>query len=142
MRKVITLIRETAIFYCVIFTVATITNNAGWLWFGFATNPNVHEHIMLRALIVLVIATGVVIIKKIAFMGNMKHYVITCTVALLIMLVVIWILSSGEGAHPDAFRDLTRSIVVPYAIIAAIIGIVRFIRSKKKNDDRIKSDSR
>ena len=97
---------------------------------------------MLRAWIVLAIATGVVIIKKVAFMGNMKHYVIACTVALVIMLVVIWILSSGEGAHPDAFRDLTRSIVAPYAIIVAIIGIVRFIRSKKKNDDRIESDSR
>ena len=133
MRKFIPVIKEISILYCAIFTLATIVNSAGWLWFGIATNPNVHEHIMLRAVIAAVIAIGVVIIKKIAFMGNMKHYIITCTAALIIMFVVIWVLSSGEGAHPDAFRDFTMSIVAPYVIIAAIIGVVRLKRSKKKN---------
>ena len=131
MSKIISKIKKTAILYCVIFTIATIVNSAGWLWFGIATNPNVHEHIMLRAVIVAVIAIGVVIIKKIAFMGKMKLYIITCTAALVIMLAAILIISSGEGAHPDAFRDMTRSIAAPYAVIAAIIGVVRFIRSKK-----------
>ncbi|MCL2202909.1 MAG: hypothetical protein FWB88_03085 [Defluviitaleaceae bacterium] len=137
MEKLISIIKETIILYCVIFTIATIVNSAGWLWFGIATNPDVHEHIMLRAMIVLAIAVGVVIIKKVAFLGNMKHYIITCTIALVIMLVVIWVLSSGEGAHPDAFRDLTRSIVAPYAIIAAIIGIVRLKRIKRSKNKNI-----
>jgi len=133
MRKVFSIMKEAAIYYCVIFTITTIVNSAGWLWFGFATNPDVHGHIMLRALIVAVIAISVAAIKRIAFMGSMKHYIIICTAALIIMVVVIWILSSGEGAHPDAFRDLTRSVAAPYASVAIIIGIARMIRSKRKN---------
>jgi len=135
MNKIVPIIKEVAVLYCVIFTIATIVNSAGWLWFGIATNPNVHEHIMLRGLIVTAIAISVVVIKKIAFMGSMKHYIITCTAALIIMVIVIWILSSGEGAHPDAFRDLTRSITVPYVAIATILGIVRLKRRQKKNLD-------
>jgi len=135
MKKIAMIVKEVAILYCIIFTIATIINSAGWLWFGFATNPDVHEHIMLRAAIVMAISAGVVIIKKIAFKGSMLHYIITCTVALVIMLIGIWILSSGEGAHPDAFKDLTRSIAVPYAVIATIIGLIRLKRNKKKNSE-------
>ncbi|MCL2255001.1 MAG: hypothetical protein FWC09_11220 [Lachnospiraceae bacterium] len=135
--KIISIIKETIIIYCVIFTIATIVSSAGWLWFGIATNPDVHEHIMLRAMIVLAIAIGVVIIKKIAFWGNMKHYIITCTAELVILLVVILVLSSSEGAHPNAFRDLTRSIVAPYAIFAAIIGIVRLKRIKRSKNKNV-----
>jgi len=132
MKKIIPTIKNIAILYCVIFTIATIVNSAAWLWFDIATNPDVHEHIMLRALIVSIISISAVIIKKIAFMGNMKHYIITCTAALIIMVVAIWIMSSGEGAHPDAFRDLTRSIVIPYAVVALILGVVRL---KKARDE-------
>ena len=135
MKKIAMIVKEVAILYCIIFTIATIINSAGWLWFGIATNPNVHEHIMLRAAIVMAISAGVVIIKKIAFRGSILYYIITCTVALVIMLIGIWILSSGEGAHPDAFKDLTRSIAVPYAVIATIIGLIRLKRNKKKNSE-------
>ena len=137
MRKTILIIKEVAILYCVIFTLTTIINSVGWLWFGVATNPDVHGHIMLRAAIVAAIAIGIVIIKKIAFMGSMKHYIITCSAALVIILVAIWLLSSGEGSHPDAFRDLTRSIAVPYVLIAATIGVVRYIWNKKSNRRKV-----
>ena len=68
----------------------------------------------------------------------MTTYVIGCLVTLLIIMIFIWCLSIGfpfgnaDDIHPNAFRDLTRSIAVPYALLAIIIGFVLAWRIKKK----------
>lgn len=54
-KKIIEIIKEAAIFFCVIFTIATLANSIGVAWFGHETNPDVHGHIILRAGVCLVI---------------------------------------------------------------------------------------
>jgi len=49
MQKTIQIIKMMAVFFCAIFTAATLVNSMGALWFNMETNPDVHGHIMLRA---------------------------------------------------------------------------------------------
>jgi len=55
MKNIISTIKGAAIFFCAIYTFGTFTNSALYLWFGLATNPDVHGHIILRAWVCLVI---------------------------------------------------------------------------------------
>ena len=137
MKKIIPVIKRIAVFYCVIFTVATLVNSIGALWFGMETNPDVHGHIILRAGICLGISVLVAVIQKISLKGKISVYIITCAVALCIIIAFIWALTSGylwvnvNDVHPDAFRDLTRSIAVPFAVISIIVILVKAWQSRK-----------
>jgi hypothetical protein len=65
-------IKWMLLFYCVIFTIATLANSVGTLWLGQETNPDVHGHIILRAGICLGIAIIATIIKFLFLKGNIK----------------------------------------------------------------------
>ena len=131
LKKLIPTIKWAAIFFCAIFTIATLVNSMAALWLGLETNPDIHGHIVLRAGICLGIAVIAVIIKSIYLKGRMTTYIIVCTAALVLIIVFIWFLTSGylwqsaDDIHPNAFRDLTRSVAVPFAIAAVVIGLVR-----------------
>ena len=138
LRKSISMLKWSAIFYCVIFTVPTIVNSMGALWFEQATNPDVHGHIILRAGICLGITIFVTLIKSIPLKGKITNYIIACIIALFAIIMFIWSLISGylwlsvEEIHPDAFRDLIRSVAIPFAVISAIVILVMFIKNKRK----------
>ena len=140
LKKAISTIKWAAIFYCTIFTVATLANSIGALWLGQETNPDIHGHIILRAGVCLGIAIIAAIIKSTYLKGRLSTYIIVCTVALLFIIAFIWALTSGvlwlsaSEVHPNAFRDLTRSIAIPFAVIAAIVGFFRAKRNKKKDE--------
>ena len=140
LKKIASIIKWGAIFYCTIFTVATLINSVGALWLGIGTNPDVHGHIILRAGVCFIITIIVSVIKNIILRGNLTTYIIVCSIALFLVMAFIWALTSGylwvsaDEVHPDGFRDMTRSIAVPFAIVAIIIGIIRLIQSKKKKN--------
>ena len=140
LKKAVATIKWSAIFYCAIFTIATILNSIAALWLGQETNPDVHGHILLRAGICLGITIIAAIVKSIHLKGKISDYIIVCAAALLIIMAFIWALTSGYlwlsagEIHPNAFRDLTRSIAAPFAVIAAIVGFVRAKTNKGKND--------
>ena len=144
LNKVFLTIKWAAIFFCAIFTIATLANSIGALWLGQETNPDVHGHIILRAGVCLGITIIVAITKSIGLKGKLSTYVIVCTTALFLIITFIWTLTSGylwlsiDEVHTNAFRDLTRSIAIPFAVISIIIGVViGFIRAKQnkgKND--------
>ena len=136
--KLVLIIKWGAIFYCTIFTLATLVNSMGVLWLGLESNPDVHGHIILRAGVCFIITIIVSLIKLIAFKGKQSTYIIVCVIALIFIMIFIWTLTSGylwdnlDDIHPNAFRDMTRSIAIPFALAALIFGIIRFIRSKKE----------
>ena len=139
-KKAISTIKWTAAFYCAIFTVATLANSIGALWLGQETNPDIHGHIILRAGVCLGIAIIAAIIKSTYLKGRLSTYIIVCTASLLLIIAFIWALTSGilwlsaGEVHPNAFRDLTRSIAIPFALIAVVVGVFRAKRNKKKED--------
>ena len=139
-KKAIATIKWAAIFFCVIFTVATLVNSISAFWFGQETNPDIHGHIILRAGVCLGIAIIATIIKSTYLKGRLSTYIIVCTVTLFFIIAFIWAFTSGVlwlssgDVHPNAFRDLTRSIAIPFALIAAIVGFIRAKRNKKKKD--------
>ena len=138
LRKTLSIIKWMAIFFCTIFTIATLINSIGVLWLGLETNPDIHDHIVFRAGICLGITIIAVIIKSTYLKGNLSTYIIVCMATLLAIISFIWALTSGvlwlniNEVHPNAFRDLTRSIVIPFVIIATIVGIFRAKRKKEK----------
>ena len=140
LKKAASAIKWAAIFYCAIFTVATLANSIGALWLGQETSPDIHGHILLRAGVCLGIAVIAVIIKSTYLKGRLSTYILVCTVALLAILAFIWALTSGVlwlsagEIHPNASRDLTRSIAIPFALIATVVGFFRARQNKKKDD--------
>jgi len=139
LKKLISIIKEAAILYCAMFTVATLVNSMGAVWFGIATNPDVHGHIILRSGIVLALTIIILIMKHVAFKGSMKMYIIICAVALVVLIIYNWAFSSGylwvnsDEVHPNAFRDFTRSVIIPFVVFAVIVGFIRIKLRKKKN---------
>lgn len=49
MKNIISVSKEIIELFCVFFTVGTLANTMGYLYFGWTTNPDVHGHIMIRA---------------------------------------------------------------------------------------------
>ena len=140
LKKTISTIKWAAIFFCAIFTAATLVNSIGALWLGLETNPDIHGHIILRAGVCLGIAIIAVIVKSTYLKGKLSTYIIVCVLALLLIIAFIWALTSGvlwlsiNEVHPNAFRDLTTSIAIPFAVIATIVGFFRARRSKKNEN--------
>ena len=138
LKKVISILEWSLIFYCIIFTVATIVNSISALWFGVETNPDIHRHIMLRAGICLIITFLVTLIKYLPLKGKITNYIIVCLIALSIIIAFIWALTSGylwwdiNEVHPNAYRDLIRSVAIPFIIISAIVILVMYIKEKRK----------
>jgi len=62
MKKILYITKNAIMFYCLIFTIGTLANTILWLYFGLATNPDVHGHIMIRAGLCLVITIIVYVI--------------------------------------------------------------------------------
>ena len=144
--NIVSLLKWGAIFYCVIFTITTIINSMGVLWLGLESNPDVHGHIILRAGVCFFITIIVSIIKLIAFRGKQITYIIVCVIALIIIMMFIWALTSGylwdkkEDLHPNAFRDMTRSIAIPFALASIVFGVIRYFRGKReKNEEKHES---
>jgi hypothetical protein len=46
MKKILYITKNAIMFYCLIFTIGTLANTILWLYFGLATNPDVHGRIM------------------------------------------------------------------------------------------------
>ena len=139
LNKTISIIEKAAILYCVMYTVVNLlVNNMGW--FGIATNPDANRYnaYILRSWVILALTAIIFAVEKIAVKGNLPKYIITCTVALALIITFIWALTSGylwinaDEVYLDSFRDLTISVAVPFVIIAAIIRFIRLIQSKKK----------
>ena len=151
MKNIFIIIKEVIILYCIIFTVGTLVNSIGVLYLGMSSNPDVHGHIILRAGIVFMITTIItaikIIMKNIILKSKTKRdilqkYTIACAVGLLMLLIYIWVSASGlissspEDIHPNAFRDMFRSIFVP-AVIFAIIGFFIMKRQKPGGNDKV-----
>jgi len=138
MKTIVPIIKNTAIFFCAIFTAATLANSIGVLWLGQGTNPDVHGHIMLRAVVCLIITITLTFAYYAIFKiknFSLSRYAITSGIVLILIFACIWAFSSGnlwisaDEIHPDAFGDLSRSILIP-AVVMTIIG---FFVLKRKN---------
>lgn len=154
MKKIISIVKEAVFLYCAIFTVGTLANSIGVQYLGLSSNHDVHEHIMIRAGLVLfitiVITLVITLMKNISIKSKSKNsallkYTLACVIILLLIFIYIWAMSSGhlwvsaEEIHPNAFRDLTRSVLFP-AIILAVIGFfIMLIKKRKKSnsDDEV-----
>lgn len=72
MKNIISIIKEIIILFCVFFTVGTLANTIGYLYFGWATNPDVHGHIMIRAGFTFLLAVAYILGEAVvqAFMNR------------------------------------------------------------------------
>lgn len=144
MKKTILIIKEAVALYCIIFTVGTLANSIGVLYLGMKSNPDVHGHIMLRAGLVLLITIIInlvsIIMKKVSIKGKknengMLQYTLSCVIILFLLFIFLWAFTSGylwinkNKFHPNAFRDLFRSMGIP-AIVLAVIGFFTKLRKK------------
>lgn len=151
MKKFVPILKSAVTLYCIIFTVATIVNSVAVLHLGLSSNPNVHEHIMTRAVIVFVITAAIILVAAVmrGILSTSKtkksvlfKYTVVCIVILLLIFVYVWALSTGrlwvsaEELHPDAFRDMSRSILIPAAALA-IVGFFVMMR-RTSNEHRRK----
>jgi uncharacterized membrane protein len=72
-------------------------------------------------------------------------YMLACAIILLLIFIFIWVLSSGylwisaEEIHPNAFRDLSRSVLIP-AIVLAVVGFIILLIKKRKRPNKVDED--
>ena len=147
MKKAVSVIKAAFFLYCALFTLATLINSIGVLYLGLSSNPDVHEHIMLRAGLVLFVSVIItlvwILVKRISIKSKSKNrvlliYTLACVVILLLLFLFIWAMSAGllwisaEEIHPNAFRDLSRSVLIPAAVIATIGFFIILINANNK----------
>ena len=150
MKKAVSVIKAAFFLYCTLFTLGTLINSIGVLYLGLSSNPDVHEHIMLRAglmlLISIIITLVGMLVKSISIKSKTKNrvllnYTLACAVILLLLFLLIWAMSSGylwisaEEIHPDAFRDLSRSVLIPATVIATIGFFIILIKKRKVSNN-------
>jgi drug/metabolite transporter (DMT)-like permease len=133
--KFTSIIKFSTIFYCLIFTVATLANSIIALLLGNpAGRQTDHEHIIMRAGIclgvTLFVTIIVVIVENIKLKSEgekakpSKYLLIcfTCVGVLILIITFIWA------------RDLFISILIVMAIVFAVIGIIEFFKKIRKKE--------
>lgn len=158
MKKFVNILYEGFLLFCGLFTVGTIVNTIGFLYFGIQTNDDVHRHIMTRAVLMLVVTIVVSLLKNIPFKLKRKNseqsgdpqeesfdkkesgllsYAVKWVILLLTVTLFVWAFTSGylfvskDEFSPHAFWHLFRSTVIPGFAVAIIGFFIKLSKIKK-----------
>ena len=117
--------------YGIFFTAATIANSIWSLAAGHTYGT--HEHVILRAVIVLIVVT-VIMIAATLRINIWLRCLVAYVVAIALVLGYTWL--NGHfftELHPDAYRDIIISVSIFFVPCAAAYAIVDILRRGKKN---------
>jgi hypothetical protein len=118
------------IYFCILFTVLTITSSIWQLLDGQSTDS--HVHILNRAVLTAVAVCTIMLFAKVKFKSKPLSYLVAYSVSLSIVFAYIWFFGLFQPLHPDAYRDVFFNFTAVAAVICLALEINTFVKRKIK----------
>ena len=124
------LLKNIAVLFCIIFTVATVASCIINLLMG--NTNDTYFHILDRAVLTLIGSIIIGIVEDIDF----KSSILNCLIPYLIFIVFAFLYVFISGfffeLHPNAYRDIFINDTIAYIIVYIGILIYKNISKRKK----------
>ena len=131
-KKILPTVMNVLSLYGIFFTVATIANSILALANGHTHGT--HEHVLLRAVIVLIAVLSIAIVGLPLKLNIWLRCLIAYAAAIALVLGYTWL--NGQlftTLHPDAYRDIFISVSIFYIPGVAAYAVGTMIRRRRKN---------
>ena len=123
------LLKNIAILFCSIFTVATIASCIINLLMG--NTNDTYFHILDRAVLTLIGSIIIGIVADINFKNTIFNYLIPYLVFIILAFLYVFISGFFVELHPNAYRDIFINDTIAYIIVYVSIDIYKN-RAKRK----------
>lgn len=125
----ISTIKNSALLYCVIFTVATLADNILQLSQGQISDSN--YHIMNRAVVVLIAVITITLFDKFRLKNKLVSHLISYAISMMTVFIYVWFTSFFEPLSPGAYTDIFITFTLLTILISAVIEFKERVRIKK-----------
>ncbi len=125
----ISTIKNSALLYCVIFTVATLADNILQLSQGQISDSN--YHIMNRAVVVLIAVITITLFDKFRLKNKFLSHLISYVVSMTTVFIYVWFTSFFEPLSPGAYTDIFITFTLLTILISTAIEFKERIIRKK-----------
>ena len=130
-RKIGTIIKNAAIFYCVVFTAATIISSIFQLCMGQTTDTN--SHILNRAAICLIGVFAYTLAVNVKIKNRIVSIIIAYAITMPVVFAYVFVTGLFEELHSNAYRDIFLNFTAVFIVITVVLFIIDYIKAKKSN---------
>lgn len=124
-----TIVKNSALLYCVIFTVTTLADNIWQLSRGQLADSN--YHIINRAVVVLIAVITIMLFDKLKFKHTILSHIISYVVSMSLVFFYVWVTSFFEPLDPGAYQGIFFTFTSLTIVISIIIEIKDRMKRKR-----------
>lgn len=124
-------VKNSALLYCVIFTVATLADNIWQLCRGQIADSN--YHIINRAVVVLIAVTTITLFDKFRLKSKILSHLVSYTISMIAVFAYVWFTSFLDPLSPGAYQGIFVIYTFLTIIISVIIEIKEHIKRKRQS---------
>lgn len=129
-------LKESVFIYCVIYTIATILNSAGYLMQGIRDDPSGNWHELTRAVIVLIGVTAYELATKLPIKNILLRAIAIYIPTMGLVFGFVWLNQFIEPLAKTAYRDIFINYTALFVIVCVVAVIVHNMkRRRNKNPD-------
>lgn len=123
MKTKTSLLNQTLLLFCIIFTVVTILSSA--IHLIIAEPMESHVHIIDRASLTLLGSLVLVTMLRVDFGHPLLNFIVPYAIFIILAMVYVWISGFFMELHPHAYRDVFINDTIAYIIVYAGIKIYK-----------------
>mgnify|MGYP007047954677 CR=1 FL=1 len=122
-------IKESAVAYCIIYTLTTILNSIIYLLKGITEDPSGNWHELDRALILLIGVVAIQLLRKLNFKNKFINLILSYVPTMGLILGYVFLRGLRTELAQSAYIDVFFNFTALYIIIAAIDLVIRKLKS-------------
>lgn len=121
-------IKESAVAYCIIYTLTTILNSIIYLLKGITEDPSGNWHELDRALILLIGVVAIQLLRKLNFKNKFINLILSYVPTMGLILGYVFLRGLRTELAQSAYIDVFFNFTALYIIIAAIYFVIRKLK--------------
>jgi uncharacterized membrane protein YjjP (DUF1212 family) len=122
-------LKNSALLYCVIFTVTTLSDNIWQLCRGQIADSN--YHIINRAAVVLIAVITITLFDKLRLKSKILSHLVSYVISMTVVFAYVWFTSFFDPLSPGAFQGIFITYTSLTIIFSITIEIKERIRRKR-----------
>lgn len=119
MERNITNVKKPFLFWCIVFSLATVASSILQLLNNQPSDTNIH--ILNRGVIVLIGTIIYEVMSKIRTKNVLVSTLLIYVISMGMVYLYVWLFGFIEPLHPNAYRDITLNFTPLFIIISVIV---------------------
>ena len=123
-------VKNSALLYCIIFTVTTLVDNIWQLCRGQAADSN--YHIINRAVVVFIAVITITLFDKFRLKSKILSHLVSYVISMMVVFAYVWFTSFFDPLSPGAYQGIFVIYTFLTIMVSVIIGIKERIKRKRQ----------